>query len=106
MSRRALQVLAAASIGSALLAGTAAAQTTQITWNSSVFGDGSEAMTLNITKAFDNSHHNFVDSNQSFGGLSGTFSPVPIGDPVTGATNLLWCTDIPQQFTPGQQLHL
>jgi hypothetical protein len=91
-----LQRLAAGVVGCFLLAAPAMAQTT-ITYDNSLFPDGSESMTINLTS--DNVH----DSNQSVGGIGySTLTPVPVGDFITGATNLLWCTDIPQHITAGE----
>jgi MYXO-CTERM domain-containing protein len=52
-------------------------------------------MTLNITS------DSYSVTPSGVGGLAGTFNPVPFGDPITGATNLLWCTDIPEHFSAG-----
>jgi len=97
MLRRALHVLAATSIGSFALVATAAAQTS-VTYDSSIFADGSESMTIDLNSP------STGDPNQGVGGFGfSNMNPVPTGDPITvaGATNLLWCTDIPDHVTGG-----
>ena len=99
MRSMARKILAVASIGLPMLAQPASAQTVSVTWNnfSTLNPAGGESMTLNIV-----SDGNFSESDGYVGGLGfSSMTPVPLGDPITGGINLLWCTDIPENFYPG-----